>query len=103
MKKKAKKHAGKQAKKAVHPLTPHQLMLPMLVGMAATKQNLEAWVHQQGLAVLQEMFGADAEEMVGPKGKHQKNRRFNNWGSTDAEFTLGGRKIIVPRPIPRRV
>jgi len=102
MKKKAKKCTGKQAR-TLEPINPHQLLLPMLAGMLTTKEALEAWVHQQGLAVLREVFGTDAERIAGPKGKHQSERRYNHWGSTDVELTFGGRKISVPRPRVRGV
>lgn len=40
----------------------------------------------------------DAEEVVGPKGKHEKERRHNHWGSTDGELSFGGGRIQVLRP-----
>jgi len=40
----------------------------------------------------------DAEEIVGPKGKHEKERRHNHWGSTDGELSFGGGRIQVSRP-----
>ena len=102
MKNKARNRTGKQGRRQ-EPMTPYQLLQPMLAGMLATKENLEAWVHQQGLAVLSEVFGTDAERIAGPKGKHQSERRYNHWGSTAVELTFGGRKISVPRPRVRGV
>ena len=40
----------------------------------------------------------DAEEIVGPKGKHEKERRHNHWGSTDGELSFSGGRIQVSRP-----
>ena len=40
----------------------------------------------------------DAEKIAGPKGKHEKERTHNHWGSTDGELSFGGRRIQVSRP-----
>ncbi len=55
------------------------------------------------MAVLQQVFAADAERIAGPKGKQQTDRRFNHWGSTDAELVFGGRKVAVRNPRVRAV
>lgn len=75
-----------------------QILLPMVVGMVATKQELESWVVHHGLETLRQVFLDDAEEIVGPKGKHQKGRTSNHWGSADVELTFGGRRITVQKP-----
>lgn len=46
----------------------------MVCGMAATKQDLMAWVEEVGLAVLDEVFKSDVEALTGPKGKHRAER-----------------------------
>ena len=38
-----------------------QLLLPMVSGMAAAKQDLMEWVQEVGLAALEEVFESDAE------------------------------------------
>ena len=40
----------------------------------------------------------DAEEIAGLKGKHEKERTHNHWGSTNGELSFGGRRIQVSRP-----
>ncbi len=75
-----------------------QILLPMIAGIAATKADLTEWVYEQGLTALHELLRADAEEIVGPKGKHQNERTHNLWGTTNGELSFGGRRIQVSRP-----
>ena len=75
-----------------------QILLPMIAGIAATKAELTEWVYEQGLTALHELLRKDAEEIAGPKGKHEKERTHNHWGSTDGELSFGGRRIQVSRP-----
>lgn len=75
-----------------------QLLLGMVAGMAAAKQDLMAWVQQLGLAALEEVFEADAIAIAGPKGKHLADRTHHRWGTTDTELPFGGRRIQVKRP-----
>jgi len=75
-----------------------QILLPMIAGIEATKANLTEWVYEQGLIALHELLRKDAEEIVGPKGKHEKERTHNHWGSTDGELSFGGGRIQVSRP-----
>lgn len=75
-----------------------QLMLPMVAGMAATKRTFQNLVIEFGLASMQALFGAHAEALAGPKGKHQQGRTMNHWGSAPAELPFAGRKVTVARP-----
>ena len=56
------------------------------------------WVYEQGLTALHLLLKEDAEEIAGPKGKHEKGRTHNHWGSTNGELSFGGRRIQVSRP-----
>jgi len=56
------------------------LIGPMLTGMATTRHDLLAWVHAHGLAALDELFGAEAVALAGPKGRHQPQRTHHHWG-----------------------
>src|ERR1700730_11062924 len=56
-------------------LPVEQLTLPMIEGIARSKERLLEWVHQVGLSALRELFEHDAERIAGPKGKHL-NRAF---------------------------
>ena len=75
-----------------------QILLPMIAGIAATKADLTEWVYEQGLTALHLLLREDAEEMAGLKGKHEKERTHNHWGSTNGELSFGGRRIQVSRP-----
>ena len=59
-----------------------QILLPMIAGIAATKADLTQWVYEQGLTALHLLLREDAEEIAGLKGKHEKERTHNHWGST---------------------
>ena len=65
-----------------------QILLPMIAGIAATKADLTEWVYEQGLTALHLLLKEDAEEIAGPKGKHEKGRTHNHWGSTNGEPEL---------------
>jgi len=66
------------------------LVGPMLTGMATTRHDLLAWVHAHGLAALDELFGAEAVALAGPKGRHQSQRTHQHWGTAATELTLAG-------------
>lgn len=74
------------------------VLLPMIAGIVSTKNGLLEFVHDAGLQALGELLRSDAEQLVGPKGKHVPERRCNHWGSAPAELTFGGRRVSVPRP-----
>jgi transposase-like protein len=44
------------------------------------------------------MLQADAESIVGPKGKHDPERTHHHWGTARTPLALGGRQVIVERP-----
>jgi len=75
-----------------------QVLLPMVAGMAATKQDLMEWLQEAGFEALKEVFEADVSAIVGPKGKHRKDRTHHRWGTTRTELPLGGRRISLKRP-----
>src|SRR3989441_13264071 len=78
------------------------LVGPMLTGMATTRHDLLAWVHAHGLAALDELFGAEAVALAGPKGRHQPQRTHHHWGTAATELTFGGRRVQVGRPRVRQ-
>lgn len=96
MKSRTGKRVGTQAVTLSERL--RQLLLPMLVGMAATKKDLMEWVHEVGLGALSEIFREDAAAIAGPKGKHRVDRTHHHWGRASSELTLGGRRISMARP-----
>jgi transposase-like protein len=78
------------------------MLLPMVVGLAATKQELMRFVHEAGLLALDEVLRVEAERIAGPKGKHRRDRSANHWGTAPAELPFGGRRVTVQRPRVRR-
>lgn len=99
MKSKAEKRGAVQAT-GVSPAMDkvRQLLLGMVAGMVAAKQDLLEWVQDLGLSALQEVFEADATMIAGPKGEHREDRTHHRWGTTRTELPFGGRRIQVPRP-----
>jgi transposase-like protein len=75
-----------------------QLLLPMVLGMSATKRSFQELCIELGVASMQALFGAHAEQVAGPKHKRNAERTMYHWGSTDTEFPFAGRKLRVPRP-----
>jgi len=102
MRNRAKSREAKQAGGGLL-LAAQQLLLPMIEGMARSKQALLEWVQQVGLSALGELFERDAEQLAGPKGKHSKERSHYRWGSAPAELPFGGRRIVVNRPRVRNL
>ena len=79
-----------------------QMILPLIIGAEATRQGLFAFAHQIGMAAVQELFARDAQTLVGPKGKHVRERSCNHWGTTQTPFPFAGREVVLPRPRVRR-
>jgi hypothetical protein len=69
----------------------------------AAKEGLLALSVGVGLGVLHEVMEAEVDEVVGPKGKHNPERRAVRHGHDDGEVTLGGRRVPVARPRARAV
>jgi putative transposase len=79
-----------------------QLVLPLVVGIEATKNGLLAFVHQMGLLAMQELFAIEAAAIAGTKGKHAKEREANHWGTAKVVLPFGGRNLVVDCPRVRR-
>ncbi len=95
MRSRAESYEGKQAGRIT---AVGQLLLPMISGIARSKQALLEWVHQVGLAALSEVFEYDAEQLAGTKGKHRSPRSHYRWGTTFSELPFGGRWVRLQRP-----
>ena len=70
--------------------------LGQLVG--AAKEGLLALSVEVGLGVLSELLEQEVGELVGPKGKWNRERSAVRHGHEDGEVTLGGRRVPVRRP-----
>jgi len=78
-----------------------QLSLAEIAGQA--KEGLLTLAFSTGLAVLHETMGWEVEGIVGPKGRHDRERTAKRHGHTPGEVTLGARRVPVSRPRgPRR-
>jgi hypothetical protein len=69
----------------------------------AAKDGLLALSVGVGLGVLRTLMEEEVSEVVGPKGRHDRDRSAVRHGSTGGEVTLGGRRVAVPRPRVRSV
>jgi len=79
------------------PLPPQvQDALGELVG--AAREGLLALSVGVGLGVVHELMEAEVTEVVGPKGKHNRDRTAKRHGHEDGSMTLGGRRVQVRRP-----
>jgi putative transposase len=67
----------------------------------AAKEGLLALSVGVGLGVLHELMEAEVDEVVGPRGKHNRDRRAVRHGHDGGEVTLGGRRVPVSRPRAR--
>jgi putative transposase len=76
-----------------------QEALGQLVG--AAKEGLLALSVEVGLGVLRELLEAEVEEVVGPRGKWNRERTARRHGHENGEVTLGGRRVPVKRPRAR--
>ncbi len=73
-----------------------QLALGDLAG--AAREGLLAMSVGVGLGVMAELMAAEIDEVVGPKGKHDPERRAHRHGNERGSVTLGGRRVAVERP-----
>jgi putative transposase len=73
-----------------------QEALGELVG--AAREGLLALSVGVGLGVVHELMELEVDEVVGPKGKHDRDRRAVRHGHEDGSMTLGGRRVPVKRP-----
>jgi putative transposase len=73
-----------------------QEALGELVG--AARDGLLALSVGLGLRVVHGLMEAEVTEVVGPKGKHDRDRTAKRHGHEDGSMTLGGRRVEVSRP-----
>src|SRR3954467_13327437 len=79
------------------PLPPRiQEALGELVG--AAREGLLALSVGVGLGVVHELMELEIDEVVGPKGKHDRDRVAVRHGQEDGSMTRGGRRVAVRRP-----
>jgi transposase-like protein len=64
----------------------------------AAKEGLLALSVEVGIGVLRELLEEEVDEVVGPKGKWNRDRTAVRHGHENGEVTLGGRRVGVKRP-----
>ncbi len=74
-----------------------QVPLPVLGALANAENAFFGLCIDVGQQVFSVLMEQDREDLCGPKGKHNPDRRANRAGSTSSEITLGGRRIPVRR------
>lgn len=81
-----------------------ELVLPVRVQEAlgelvgAAREGLLALSVGVGLGVLAELMEEEVDEVVGPKGRHDRDRAAVRHGHEAGQVTLGGRRVAVERP-----
>ncbi len=75
-----------------------QVLLPLGGGAVLSKALLREFVTDRGLEAVRMIFAEEAAAIAGAKGRHQVNRTAHHWGFAGAELTLGGRRVVLPRP-----
>ena len=98
----AKKLRKQEVMPAATSIALQQLALPMMIASEAIKKGLLAFVQQMGMLAFREMLETEADEIAGPKGKHQEQRTHHRWGTAATPLPFGGRHVVVDRPRVRR-
>ena len=82
---------------AESPLPPQiQEALGEFVG--AAREGLLALSVGVGLSVVHELMELEVDDVVGPKGQHNRARTAKRHGHENGSMTLGGRRVQVHRP-----
>jgi transposase-like protein len=69
--------------------------------VGAAREGLLALSVEVGLGVLSGLLEEEVDEIVGPKGRWNRDRTAVRHGHEDGEVTLGGRRVAVKRPRAR--
>jgi len=78
-----------------------QEALGELAGVA--QEGLLALSVGVGLGVLHTLMEEEVDEVVGPRGRHDRERSASRHGHEDGSVTLGARRVAVSRPRARAV
>ena len=81
---------------------PFPLPEQVTVGLAAfqetVREGLLAFCVGVGLSVVAEIFEEEITQLVGPRGKHDRERTGYRHGQEDRQLNLGGRRVEVQKP-----
>lgn len=90
--------AGPADAEAQTVVLPEQVQLSLAEIADSAKEGLLALAAGAGLAVLNECMEHEVDRVVGPKGRHERERTAKRHGHVGGEVTLGGRRVPVSRP-----
>lgn len=77
-------------------------IIAMVMGtLGGLKESLEAELSGIGLLVMQSVMKLEIEKVAGRKGKHQKGRHYNWWGTNPGSVVLDGKRVkcLIPRAV----
>jgi putative transposase len=77
---------------------PEQVTVALAELASTAREGLLALAVGTGLQVLQAMLEEDVTRLVGPKGRHNRDRTAVRHGSEPGQVTMGGRRVRVRRP-----
>jgi transposase-like protein len=86
------------ALEAIESPLPAQIQEALGELVGAAREGLLALSVGVGLGVVHELMELEVDEVVGPKGKHDRDRVAKRHGHQDGSMTLGGRRVAVCRP-----
>ncbi|MCG8592146.1 MAG: IS256 family transposase [Proteobacteria bacterium] len=75
-----------------------EVPLPLLGAFTHIERSFFELCIDAGQQVLAAMMEQDREDLCGPRGKRDPERRAGRAGTTQSEVTLGGRRIALRRP-----
>ncbi len=82
---------------------PERVAVSLAELSGSIKDGLLSFCVAIGLAVLQELFEDELTQVVGPRGRHDQDRRARRHGRERAQVTLGGRRVEVRKPRARHL
>ena len=77
-------------------------IIEMVVGaLSGIKESLEVELSGIGLLVMQSVMNLEIAKVAGKKGKRQKDRQYNWWGTNPGSVIVDGKKVkcLIPRAI----
>jgi putative transposase len=80
---------------------PERVTIALAALSETAREGLLALSVGVGLAVVGEIFEEEMMQLVGPRGKHDPQRKAYRHGQEDHQLTLGGRRVEVQKPRAR--
>jgi putative transposase len=80
---------------------PERVTIALAALSETAREGLLALSVGVGLAVVGEIFEEEMLRLVGPRGKHDPQRKAYRHGQEDRQLTLGGRRVEVQKPRAR--